>query len=156
MGYAEVAVEMNIIFKYMDEDLVEKIPVELRYYLQSIASSTYVAHIDPRYPLEEQPLLPETEILLAVLFREYWATDEDKAEFDEILHENDLYVRDKYNPENIFKQVEEIKESIEQTAQVPAVQNNETFFEKFKAFCKKVWNTLFHLDDNSNNNFKSS
>lgn len=148
MGYAEVAVEMNIIFKYIDDDLVEKVPLELREYLKKIASPTYVAHIDPRFPLDDQPLLQDTEILLAVLFREYWATDEDKAEFDALLNENELKVREKYNPDNIFKQVEDIKATVNQN--LPDVPKEDTIFEKFKNFCRKIWNELFHLEDDSN------
>lgn len=148
MNYAEVAVEINIIFKYIDDALVEQIPIELREYFQEIASPTYVAHIDPRYPLDDQPLLRDTEILLAVLFRKYWATEEEAAEFDEIIHQNDLYLRQKYDPNNIFKQVGEIKDTMDSSTNLPSIPKENTFFNKFKDLCRKVWNTLFHLDEN--------
>ena len=151
MDYSKVAVEINIIFKYIDDELVEQIPIELRQYFQEIASPTYIAHIDPRYPLGDQPLLRDTEILLAVLFRKYWATEEEATEFDEIIHQNDLYLRQKYDPNNIFKQVGEIKDSMN-TSNLPSIPKENTFFNKFKNLCRKVWNTIFHLDENNINN----
>lgn len=150
MKYEEVAVEINIILKYLDDELVEKIPVKVREYFKSIASPTYVAHIDPRYPLDDQPLLPDTEILLAVMFRKYWANEEEAAEFDSLLKENDLYFNEKYDPNNIFKQVETIKDTMDSSNSLSTIPDENTFLGKFKDLCRKVWNTLFHLDDNNN------
>ncbi|MCI8277211.1 MAG: hypothetical protein HFJ46_04730 [Clostridia bacterium] len=157
MGYAEVAVEMNIIFMYIEPDLVAKIPQKMKDFFKAIASPTYVAHIDPRFPLDEQPLLRETEILLTVLFRQYWATKDEKQEIDDLIKENDKKLNDRYSVENIFKQVEEIK-SIEDAKETSlTVINEDSFVYKFKNICRKIWSKLFNLDnqntddDNFNN-----
>lgn len=151
MGYAEVAVEMNIIFMYLEPSLVEKIPKKMREFFKDIASPTYVPHIDPRYPLDDQPLLPDTEILLTILFRQYWANEEEKAEIDSIIEENDKKLRERYSVDNIFKQVEEVK-SIPQND--TSLENNSlsvidenSFIYKFKNICRKIWNKLFNLDE---------
>jgi len=97
MSYAEVATEINILFRYMDEDLIAKIPQKIRDFLKSIASPTYVSKIDPRFPLNEQYLLPETEILLSVLHYEFWSTKEQRAELDAILTENEQSLNEEYS-----------------------------------------------------------
>lgn len=150
MGYEEVAVEMNIIFMYIEPALVAKIPQKMRDFFKAIASPTYVPHIDPRYPLDDQPLLPETEILLTILFRQYWADDNEKAEIDNIIEENDKKLRDRYSVDNIFKQVEEVKSISNQNDEEEkslAVVDENSFVYKFKNICRRIWNKLFNLDD---------
>lgn len=151
MGYPEVAVEMNIIFMYLEPSLVAKIPKKLREFFEAIASPTYVAHIDPRFPLDEQPLLRDTEILLTILFRQYLATDEEKQEIDNLIEENDKKLNDRYSVDNIFKQVEEIKSIDEEKEETSlTVISENSFMYKFKNICRKIWNKLFNLDDENN------
>lgn len=148
MGYAEVAVEMNIIFMYLEPALVARVPKKLREFFEAIASPTYVAHIDPRFPLDDQPLLPDTEILVTILFRQYWATSEEKQEIDALIEENDKKLNERYSVENIFKQVEEIKSIQEETADNQLmVIDEDSFVYKFKNICRKIWNKIFNLDD---------
>lgn len=39
--------------------------------------------------LEDMELLPETKGLLAMIYRNYWCTEEERKEYDRILMEND-------------------------------------------------------------------
>lgn len=85
--YADLAAEMNILLRYIDDELVEKIPQKIIEFFQDIASPNFKSRIDPRLPLDEQLLLPSTECMLTLLYRQYWCTPEEKAELDNILLE---------------------------------------------------------------------
>ena len=86
--YANLAAEMNILFRYIDDDLVEKVPQKIIEFFQDIASPTFRSKIDPRFPLDEQYLLPSTELMLTLLYRQYWCTEEEREELDRMIIEH--------------------------------------------------------------------
>ena len=72
--YADLAAEMNILLRYIDDELVEKIPQKIIEFFQDVASPHFKSRIDPRLPLDQQLLLPSTECMLTLLYRQYWCT----------------------------------------------------------------------------------
>ena len=105
--FAEAAAEINEILKYLPEEYINKIPSKLRDFFEKVEDKDYITNIDPYKTLDKQDLKPKTQTLLTILYREYWCNDEEKAELDRILIENDKKyeeeLREKYNPDNIFK-----------------------------------------------------
>lgn len=87
--FAEAATEINAILGYLPSEYVEKIPEKLRNFFKKVESKEYTHKIDPYKRLNEQELLPKTTTLLTILYREYWCTDEERAELDKKLIEND-------------------------------------------------------------------
>lgn len=146
MSYAEVASEINTLFKYIDEDLVEKVPQNFKDFLKSIASPTYVSKIDPRFPLTQQYLLPDTEVLLAVLHYEFWATKEQRSEMNSILLKNENLLNEKYSADKIFDKVEEIKKQKIETEEVRSQMLAKEpvwhikLFDTVKIVLKKIFN----------------
>ena len=51
--YADLAAEMNILLRYIDDELVEKIPQKIIEFFQDIASPHFKSRIDPRLPLDQ-------------------------------------------------------------------------------------------------------
>ena len=88
-------------------------------------------------PLEKQNLLPTTKELLTVLYRDYMCDDIEKKKLNEILNENEIkyqnYMREKYNPDNIFKNREKTKENAE------IIAYKESFFFTFIRRIKKQY-----------------
>jgi len=105
--FAQACTEITEIFKFLDKGKVEKIPYELRNTFNKFQSREYVTHINPSKPLEEQELTKKTKDILVELYVKYWCSDEDREEVNKIFNENyekkQLELREKYNPDDIFK-----------------------------------------------------
>lgn len=142
--YANVAAEMNILLRYIDDELVEKIPQKIIEFFGDIASPTFRSRIDPRFPLEEQYLLPSTECMLTLLYRQYWCSDEEREELDRLIIEQeelssqngqatfDNIFQKIENSENIF--IEDIADNTDETKKnLPSVINKDFILEKLKA-----------------------
>ncbi|MGN1297835.1 MAG: hypothetical protein ACI4VH_05380 [Clostridia bacterium] len=94
---------------------------------------------------------PKTKTLLTIIYREYWCNEEERTELDKILIENDAKheteIREKYNPDNIFrknndnKSVRSNNEPYENTT-LPIEAKKEKFYEKIINFFKN----LFHIN----------
>lgn len=144
--FAEASAEINEILKYLPEEYVGKIPTKLRDFFKKVEDKEYITNIDPNKPLDEQDIKPKTQTLLTILYREYWCNEKEKAELDKILIENDRKyeeeLREKYNPDNIFKNkhVTEIgeEEIVENANNLPA-EIKESLFKKVINFFKKIF-----------------
>ncbi|MCL2382848.1 MAG: hypothetical protein FWC79_01425 [Oscillospiraceae bacterium] len=116
-AYAEVVTIINLL----DVNFRDKIPSKLMEVFENEKDPNHVKEIDPDVPLEEQNLLQETIDVLALLKLNYWCFEEgEKQELLDLLNENERKyqeeLREKYNPDNIFKKKDTIVE--EQTAMV--------------------------------------
>jgi len=129
-AYAEV----DMILGYMEQKYIDKVPEKLRKLFKEEKSKDYEPNINPAIPLAEQSLEKQTVSLLAVLNLNYWCEDEKhKQELINLYAENDkkreAELREKYNPDNIFKkeQVESeeaVAETVEDTALVEYKEQN--------------------------------
>ena len=140
--FAEASAEINEILGYLPTEYVEKIPAKLREFFNKVKKVDYVSKIDPYKQLDEQELKPKTKTLLTVIYRNYWCNEEERAELDKILIENDKKyeeeLRERYNPDNIFKKKEIIEEKVE------TIQDNLPMIVKENIFTK-VWNFIKNI-----------
>ena len=136
MAYTEV-VE---ILKYVPKEEKNKIPKEIIEYYMDNRDISYNFKIDIEKSFEEQALLEKTKIVLAILFRDYWATEEQrekikrKEQYDMNILE--LNKKQKYNSDNLFKRKEE-KKIDEPKALVEYKKQN--WYEKFLEFIKRFF-----------------
>ena len=145
--YAEAYAEIDEILGYLPDEYVNKIPVKLREFYKKAKDKEYVSKIDPYKTLDNQDMKHTTKVLLTIIYREYWCNEEEKAELDKILVKNDQKheeeLREKYNPDNIFKKksnTEEI-EKIEETALVN--YENKTWYKKAIDFISGLFKKAF-------------
>lgn len=82
-SYKNAFKEVYEILKNTDVQLVQKIPSKFINFLQNNMNVDYKTNIDNKIDIDKQVLLPETEDILALIFRSYWATDEEKQEFSD-------------------------------------------------------------------------
>lgn len=153
--YADTAAEMNILLRYIDDDLVEKIPQKIIEFFQDIASPTFKSKIDPRFPLDEQYLLPSTECMLALLYRQYWCSDEEREELDKLIIEQAELEEQKNQStfDNIFDKIEnsenifiEDLNSSESSNNLPMKISKDAIIDKIRAFlkfCTDLFNKIF-------------
>lgn len=105
--YARACTEVIELLKFFPKESVEKIPEkELKAYLYKM-DKTYKYEVDKSKSFEEQKMSDKTKAIFANIFRDYWATDyqkdriKAKEEYDKKKIEEEK--RNKYNPDNIFK-----------------------------------------------------
>ena len=94
-------------------------------------------------PLQEQELSSETLEILAVLNYNYWCKDEvKKKELLDLYYKNDLKKekesREKYNPDNIFKNKNIVNKPEENVSMV--VIEEKSVLKKIINFIKRIFN----------------
>ena len=154
--FADASSELIEILKYLPQNEVEKVPQKLRSFFTKVANKNYVTKIDPNKSMQEQEIKEKTKDLIAVLYRNYWCSEEERTSLDKKLIENDKkyeeMLREKYNPDNIFEvkakekeehkeEIKEEKELVENTTQEMIKYTKLNFlqkiFEKIKSFFKR-------------------
>ncbi len=114
--YQNALSEVYEILKNTDEELLSKIPKSIKKFIEENKNEQYNVNIDSKKSLYEQIILPETQAILSLIYRSYWATDEEKKEFAEkdaieLKQEKDKYDNDIFknkklnNKQNIENQM---------------------------------------------------
>lgn len=136
--------EIDNFIELLDEYNKNKIPQKLREYFKKEKDGEYIKNINPNQPIKEQNLKEETLALIAMLNLQYWCEDEnEKQRLKAIYAENERKyqeeLREKYNPDNLFKNKQKIVE--EKTEETLMVEYKESIIKKI---LNKILNFL-HL-----------
>lgn len=105
--YAVAYSEVLGILRYVKEEEINKIPKEMLEIFRNNSNKDYKFKYNPNKTLEEQNVSTKARYIIAILFRDYWATPyqkekiKQKEKYDLQKYEEEL--REKYNPDNIFK-----------------------------------------------------
>ncbi len=121
-NYSKAYTEVLEILTYLPEEEQKKIPIErIEFYFDN-RDKEYDFHYDENIPFDEQKVLPETQAVIVTLFRDYFATNEQKEKLEQIIKHNDAIQQERFNEsfhyENIFRQNERISD--EEKTQVDA------------------------------------
>lgn len=118
--YSNAFNEVLTILAYIPAEEYNKIPEEVIQVFEENSNDEYEFEYNPKLTLTEQNISYEAKLIIAILFRDYWATDiqkekillKEKYNLQQIEEEK----REKYNIDNIFKQktrvVEENKDEV--------------------------------------------
>lgn len=144
--YKEAFSEVNEIIKMMPDELTNKIPSKFKEMLEDERDKEYNPNIQE--PLEKQKLKNETIIILGLIYRDFLCPpnekrrlqEKDARELQEVQKALEEEIREKYNPDDIFKNkrqnmIEE-KQPTEQTSMVVV---------KEKKWYKKIFNIIKNL-----------
>lgn len=138
--FSEACAEINEILKYLPTEYIEKIPIKLRKFLKEIEDKNYNSNINPYATLDKQDIKAKTKTLLVIIYRNYWCTEEERANVDKILIENDKkheeILREKYDPNNIFKNNK--INCAEEQINLPIQIKQENFFRRLINYIKKI------------------
>lgn len=131
--------EVDTFIELLDEYNKNKIPIKLREFFKQEKDNEYVKEINPNIPIKYQNLKEETLALIALLNIQYWCEDENrKEELKKIYGQNEMKyqeeLRERYNPDNIFKRKEE---HIAEENQLQVIKK-ENFFQKIINRMKKI------------------
>ena len=127
--------EVNDVLNHMDDELYNQIPKKFIKLIKNNMDENYKVSIDYSKGINNVDLSKETRLVLALIYRDYICDDNERKELIESeqheLRKIEQELREKYNPDNIFKKqknkeenTEEIKESTEEN------QTNMTIYKE--------------------------
>lgn len=133
--------EVYFILQNTEKELVDKIPLKFIDFIKSNMNSNYIPNIETDIPIDSQNILKETEAILSLIYRSYWATEEEKKEFalkdkKEFIDKETLK-KENYKGKDIYKVFEE-KENLNNVI----LTDNLIVAEK-ESFFKKLFKKLF-------------
>jgi len=138
--------EVYSILSELGNEYIDKIPEKLFDLIKENRNLNYIPNYDFNKDLENQ-ISDETVDFIAYLNIQYWCNEAEGRELIEKYKENEekyqVELREKYNPDNIFKN--NYKPIIQQSEQIPQeralTEVHEGIFSKFIRKLK----TIFHI-----------
>lgn len=104
--YSKVYREVIEYLNHLSKEEYNKIPKELINYFESNMDKDYNYKIDIDKKIEQQVMLPETAIIIVMLFEDYFASNDQKVKMLKYFSINDSIIEfknsTKYNPDDIF------------------------------------------------------
>lgn len=101
-NYRIALAEVDETLKYTEEELLQKIPQSMLKFIKENKAQNYIPHLTAKIPIEEQKLTKETEAMLSLIYRSYWATEKEKEEFAE-KDKEELEIIEKEKQEKYFR-----------------------------------------------------
>lgn len=134
--------EVFEIIKHLSEKDFNKIPKEVIETLHVNMDKEYEVNINFE-DFQNQKTMYETKVLLAILFRDYLATEKQKEKimakerYDEQVYQEEM--RKKYNPENFFKKQQSNLDKNNIQKEINVIEYKQNIFQKILSFFKRVF-----------------
>lgn len=141
--YLKAFSEVEQIIKLMPESLQKKIPDRFKNIISTEKSQAYIPNIKESF--EKCNIMEETKIVLAVIYRDFLCSEEEKKEIklkdSQKLMEYEEELREKYNTDNIFLNRNTIQYSSEE------VKTDQTAIIEYKEknFLQKLFDKIKHI-----------
>lgn len=140
-NYSNAYKEVYVILENMDSQDIEKIPKEFIKMIECKMNKDYEFEIDNN-SFETKEILKETKAILAYIFLNYLATEEQqykiKQKFKQDILKDENRKRDKYNTKNIFTN-KQIKDSLPISNETSIVVYKTSIFIKIKKWIKTIF-----------------
>lgn len=133
--YRNAFKEIYEILKNTDEELVAKIPKKFLSFIEENMNNEYECNIQSDVDIDKQNLLKETEAILALIYINYWATEEEKQEFA-LKDQTEKEAKEKAYDERIQRIFEERKVVSKKT------ENKELIVKPKENFIKRIINKI--------------
>ena len=141
--YQNALKEVNDILENTDEKLVNKIPIKFIEFIKTNMNKNDITNINPEIEIDKQKLLGETESILSLIYRTYWATDEEKKEFSEKdlkeLLDKEVEKKGKYKGRDVNELFNKSKKINENSS------NNNMLIVKKEGIIKRIFNKIWQL-----------
>ena len=139
--------ELEYVLKKLDNKYLQNIPQEVWNYINENKDRDYIFEYDESKKLEEQKLHLDTVSMLTYINIEYLLEGEQKKEMIVLLREDETIAekqkREKYNPDNIFKNYNK-ENKIEENIIKDEVAMMEYKGVLFQKFINKI-KSIFHI-----------
>lgn len=141
--------EVSSIIKHMDKEMYVKIPKGFIGLIENYKDKEYKVNIDYTKSINEQKLLQDTRVILALIYRDYFCSPdkkqqlitEDKEEIrkaEEILKEKNEIDFEKINTQRLEKKSEEYNENAQN------FENQMICYPK-ESFIKRIINKILNF-----------
>ena len=141
--------EVYGILKTLKEEDVRKIPNKLYNIIKNERLDTYNPVYDSSIPLSKQKLKRESFAMLVLLYLNYWCeSEEEKEKLNKLLKLNSekkhQKMREMYSSENIFKNIDAVKENVDEKMAEEIVNHEELNIVEYKkeSIFKKILNKI--------------
>ena len=143
----EIYSEVYSILNLLGESYIKKLPVSLFNMIKEEKRQDYIPKYDAEINLEQQSIKRETLSMIALFHLNYWCnSDEEKNELKTLFKTNEekhqAEIREKYNPDNLFKKHSLQQEENTITNEVAMVEYKEPLFKRIINKIKKI----FHIN----------
>lgn len=143
----EIYSEVYSILNLLGESYIKKLPVSLFNMIKEEKRQDYNPKYDSEINLEQQSIKRETLSMIALFHLNYWCnSDEEKNELKTLFKTNEekhqAEIREKYNPDNLFKKRSLQQEESTITNEVAMVEYKEPLFKIIINKIKKI----FHIN----------
>lgn len=147
--YAKAYREVYEILKKVPEEDLKKIPKEVLLMLQNKMDKEYKYKLLKDVDFEKQIMMRETKVLLAIIYRDFWATEYEcdrinkKVNYDVQKYEENK--KQEYNSEDIFKRKQQ---RVQENVNLPIVLEKRNFFVKLIDYIKnKFLNNVINKEE---------
>ena len=131
--------EILEILKHISKKEQEKVPSNMIKMFKANASENSNFAYNPKKTLQEQNVSEIAISIIAILYRDYWATKEQKQKILNYQNrEREKYKAEKYDGNNIFKKKNEIKPTIANAEKYPVVVKKQNFIQRIIGKIKKL------------------
>lgn len=132
--------EVDTILEYSSEEIRNKIPNNFRQLIKNNKDINHKLVLDEQKTLNEQKLLIETREILALIYRDYLCSEDERKELIRVNNQKLEEINKKYDIQNIFEQRKN-KESIdnENEEMLSVIINEEKWYKKIFNFIKKLF-----------------
>ena len=142
--YANAYTEVLEILKNISQEEYNKVPKERINLFEHNANKEYIFNYDSNKTLEEQNVSKTARAIIAILFRDYWATDEQRDRIKTFQNNKKQQIeeenRTKYNTDILKNKTYIDSESkFEQTENMQLVQYKENIFKKILSKIKNIF-----------------
>lgn len=139
--------ELSEIFKYLDKDILKKIPQRLIDEINKNKNTEYQFVFEEDKSIEQQSIAEETKDLLSALYIMYCCDEDNKEEILRTCKENEekyyKHQAEKYSYENLFKNKEKstTKENVidEQECMGMVEYKEQKWFQRILLKIKKIF-----------------
>ena len=143
----EIYSEVYSILNLLGESYIKKLPVSLFNMIKEEKRQDYNPKYDSKINLEQQNMKRETLSMIALFHLNYWCnSDEEKNELKTLFKTNEekhqAEIREKYNPDNLFKKRSTQHEEYVVTNEVAMVEYKEPFLKRIFNKIKR----MFHIN----------
>lgn len=138
--YSVAITEVLYILKYLPKDMTANIPTNFLNFLNENSIPDYKPDFDLSKRLDNVRLKHKTKILLAIIYRNYICSEQERLDYDKILLQNEneyqIKLKEKYNTDNIFKETKTSDDNNNDINQL--VIYKKSYFTRIKDFIKKI------------------
>ncbi len=135
--------EVYDILNNTDHELLCRIPIKFMNFIKENMNENYQVNLRMDEDIDKQELLKETEAMLSLIYRSYWATDKEKQEFaikdQQERNEIEKNKKQEYQGKDVYQVFSERKNIHKITL------DNSLMVMQKESFLKKWLNTILRI-----------